>query len=244
MEFHGRCCVDPRLVVAGLPRFLKITLRVDFTSTAPSPATMARTCGPAAGQLSRPTVSGFARGPIVHTLIRRPSRRPGWIPCELQMMRTAPAGWRLGRCWPPGLTLFHYKAFAGCPSLPALKEVDPAVPRPRAVWHPRHGHPARWSRRVLVLGDSRRIRPGHRAVRSIPTIYDQLILDYLPGSWSCPNLTSIAASVARRLRQASGGTVHGAPCRLPAVSATVGLGEPDDIVVGPGQARCPDCLDN
>ena len=43
--------------------------------------------------------------------------------CKLQMMRTRPqpAGFDLGANLAAGLTLQHYGAFAGCPSLPALK---------------------------------------------------------------------------------------------------------------------------
>jgi D-hydroxyproline dehydrogenase subunit beta len=48
-------------------------------------------------------------------------RAAGITNTKLQMWRTHPQGsWRLGPALCAGLTLLHYAAFAGCPSLPAL----------------------------------------------------------------------------------------------------------------------------
>lgn len=44
-------------------------------------------------------------------------------PCQLQMMRTSPLSERLGAILVSDLTLAHYPAFDGCPSLAALREV-------------------------------------------------------------------------------------------------------------------------
>lgn len=48
----------------------------------------------------------------------------GIIRCKLQMLRTAPQpnGWQLGPSLCAGLTLLHYRAFAHCQSLSALRE--------------------------------------------------------------------------------------------------------------------------
>jgi FAD dependent oxidoreductase TIGR03364 len=51
-------------------------------------------------------------------------RASGITNCKLQMWRTPPqpGAWRLGPSLCAGLTLLHYAAFAGCPSLPLLKK--------------------------------------------------------------------------------------------------------------------------
>jgi D-hydroxyproline dehydrogenase subunit beta len=51
-------------------------------------------------------------------------RASGITNCKLQMWRTPPqpGAWRLGPSLCAGLTLLHYAAFSGCPSLPLLRQ--------------------------------------------------------------------------------------------------------------------------
>jgi FAD dependent oxidoreductase TIGR03364 len=62
--------------------------------------------------------------------------------CKLQMMRTHPqaGGWNIGASLCAGLTLTHYKAFAGLPGLQKLQSLYDE-------WYPEH---VRWGIHVLV----------------------------------------------------------------------------------------------
>jgi glycine/D-amino acid oxidase-like deaminating enzyme len=152
-------CVDPRAVIAGLPKFLAEQYGVEFHfghAVTGYEAREVRTGGPrvAADML------WVCSGDDLETLYPEVLGRAELIPCKLQMMRTPSVDWRLGPMLAAGLTLLHYKAFADCPTLPVVRER-------LAVRHSRHGVPKR-SRRAgvgrfaRVWSRDRTIRqPGH-----------------------------------------------------------------------------------
>jgi FAD dependent oxidoreductase TIGR03364 len=168
-------CVDPRAVVAGLPGFLAREYGVEFRF------------GCAATAYDRPALRAGGRslvadrlwvcsGADVETLYPEALGAAGLVRCKLQMMRTPPVGWRLGPMLAAGLTLRHYRAFAHCPSLPAvcarLDRDDPDYGR-----YGIHVMASQNGLGELVLGDSHEygaaIEPFDK-----PEI-DRLVLDYL-----------------------------------------------------------------
>jgi FAD dependent oxidoreductase TIGR03364 len=110
----------------------------------------------------------------------------GMVLCKLQMMRSQPfAHFRVGPMLAAGLTLCHYRAFADCPTLPALIErLDRELPEYR-----RYGIHVLVSQNEsgeLALGDSHEygdcIEPFDK-----PQI-DDLILRYLRSFVRIPDL--------------------------------------------------------
>jgi len=114
-------CVDPREVIAELPRYLtqKYGVRFEFN------------CGVTAIDLPNITAGGqqwhaerifICCGDEFQMLYPELFRASGLVRCKLQMMRTEPTGadWKLGAHLAAGLTLRHYHSFQNCPTLPAL----------------------------------------------------------------------------------------------------------------------------
>ncbi len=77
----------------------------------------------------------------------------GVRPCRLHMMRSDPVGARLGAIMVSDLTLAHYPAFAGCPSLGALRD-HLAATRAAHLRHGIHVIAAQHADGSLTLGDS------------------------------------------------------------------------------------------
>jgi len=114
--------VDPRVVISGLPKYLKeLGVSLHF--------------GTAVTQIDLPRIqTGCCKceadvaivcsGTDFETLFPDTFRASGLTRCKLQMMRTAPqsGNWRLGPSLAAGLTLRFYKAFQMCSTLPKLKE--------------------------------------------------------------------------------------------------------------------------
>jgi len=107
--------------------------------------------------------------------------------CKLQMVRTIPqpAGWRLGTHVAAGLSLVHYKSFAECPSLAALR-------RTLESEHPEH---LRLGVNVLVsqnqageltIGDSHEYAPDVDHVDRAHI--DELVLGTLAEYFQAPTL--------------------------------------------------------
>ena len=150
--------VDPRQVIAGLPRLLaEMGVEVHY--------------GEHVRRFELPTVETgkgkylvesaiVCSGDDFETLYPQVFAESGLTRCKLQMMRTAPqpGGWQLGPALAAGLTLRFYKAFRICKTLEALKA---RVAREKAEYE-------RWAIHVLVsqtadgaitLGDSHEYGP-------------------------------------------------------------------------------------
>jgi FAD dependent oxidoreductase TIGR03364 len=120
----AECCVDPRQALAVLPAWLAETFGVRFhwnalvTQVRPGRLTTSDGRAAEAGRIV------VCAGADFQTLFPKVLAAAGLRRCKLQMMRTAaqPGGWRLGPHLAGGLTLCHYAAFAGCPSLPRLRQ--------------------------------------------------------------------------------------------------------------------------
>jgi FAD dependent oxidoreductase TIGR03364 len=178
-------CVDPRAVVAGLPAWLAAAHGVRFFFDS------------AVTAYDRPTVRASGRdyaadrlwvcsGAELQALYPEALRDAGLVPCKLQMLRTPPyAGWRLGPMLAAGLTLRHYKAFAACPSLPALQE-RLAREYPNYDHFGIHVMAAQNGLGELVIGDSHEysaaVEPFDKGV------IDDLILAYLRTFLDAPDL--------------------------------------------------------
>ncbi len=179
-------CVDPRAVLAGLPPWLARAHGVEFafgyTVTAyDRPYVRADGREWSAGRL------WVCAGDDFQTLFADAFRASGLTLCKLQMMRARPpaAPWRLGPMLAAGLTLRHYAAFAGCPSLPALvrrleHELPEYVRLGIHVMAAQNGHGE------VVLGDSH--ESGEAIEPFDKTRIDDLILAYLHGFLAIPDL--------------------------------------------------------
>lgn len=112
--------MDPRQVVAELPDWLRRTFGVEFAFGTPvlgydRPRIVTAGGESAAGRLA------IYSGADFKDLAPAAFADAGLVPCKLQMMRTpAYPGFRLGPMLAAGLSLRHYKSFAGWPTSPAL----------------------------------------------------------------------------------------------------------------------------
>jgi FAD dependent oxidoreductase TIGR03364 len=179
-------CVDPREVVAGLPEWLRRTYGVHFefsTAVLGYERPVVRT---ARGE-RRANRLVVCTGDDFEGLYPAAFAGAGLLRCKLQMMRTHPqgGGWWLGPMLAAGLTLRHYRAFAGCPTLPALRrrfeEQAPAYGRFGI-----HVLAAQNGRGELVLGDSHEY--GDAVEPFDKQEIDDLILSYLRTFLDAPDL--------------------------------------------------------
>jgi FAD dependent oxidoreductase TIGR03364 len=115
-------CVDPRSVIARLPRWLAEVHGVRFEFGVPVLGYDRPRVATPAGAWEADRLWACT-GDEFHALYPEAYRTSGLVRCKLQMMRTAPTAeeWRLGPMLAAGLTLRHYRSFERCPSLPALK---------------------------------------------------------------------------------------------------------------------------
>ena len=179
-------CVDPRQVLAGLPTYLAerwgVTFRFGTAVTGyDAHAGVVRTgSGPVpAGHLL------VCPGDDLQTLYAPDLSRANLVRCKLQMMRTPPVPQRMGPMLAAGLTLLHYKGFAPCPGLAAVRDrLDRTLPD-----HIRYGIHVMASQNgggEVVIGDSHEygdaIEPFDK-----PEI-DRLVLDYLKTFLNVPGL--------------------------------------------------------
>lgn len=115
--------VDPRQVIARLPKFLEEEFGVEFRfNTAVTAAETGRL--EAGGKEFAAKSIIVASGDDFQTLFPQYFREAGVTRCKLQMMRSTaqPQGWKLGPSLAFGLTFGYYPTFQVCSSLEALKE--------------------------------------------------------------------------------------------------------------------------
>jgi FAD dependent oxidoreductase TIGR03364 len=163
--------VDPREIVAGLPRYLgekgvecrygvvvtKIELPEIETSAGRFEADAAIVCG----------------GDDFQTLYPEVFATSGLTRCKLQMMRTAPQpdAWQLGPSLAAGLTLRFYKAFAICSTLARLK-ARIAAEKPEYEKWGIHVLASQTADGAITLGDSHEYGLD-------PSVFDRVSIDDL-----------------------------------------------------------------
>jgi FAD dependent oxidoreductase TIGR03364 len=183
-------CVDPRQVIATLPRWLAETfdMRFEFgTAVLEFDQPRVRT---SAGEVYADRL-WVCSGDDFQTLFPEIFRDTGITRCKLQMMRTETIanGWRLGPMIAGGLTLRHYASFEACPGLAALK-ARIARETPQFDRFGIHVMASQNGRGEVVIGDSHEydaaIDPFDKAV------IDDLILRYLDALIEVPNLQIVA----------------------------------------------------
>jgi FAD dependent oxidoreductase TIGR03364 len=171
----GEMTVDPRLVLAQLPRFLAERFGVQFRwSTA---VHSIEALGAEAAIV--------CTGHDFETLYPEMFRASGITRCKLQMMRTRPQpdGWQLGPALAAGLTLRFYESFQVCRTLPALRERIAAETPAYDRWGI-HVLVSQTAGGELTIGDSHEyglaVDPFDRAE------IDELILAYARGFLAAP----------------------------------------------------------
>jgi len=178
-------CVDPREVVAALPEWLSRVHGVQFQFGVPVVGYEKPTVWTPTGTWRADRLV-VCSGDELQTLFPEQFAALELERCKLQMMRTAPvaSGWRLGPMLAGGLTLRHYAAFAGCPTLFALQRRLIAE-MPDYVRYGIHVMAAQNGRGELVLGDSHE-DGGHIDIFDKPVI-DDLVLAYLRTFLAAPD---------------------------------------------------------
>jgi FAD dependent oxidoreductase TIGR03364 len=191
---HSELCVNPRAAVKQIPRWLAERFDVQFrfsttvTAIQPSEAgseIAVRTTDGAAHIADRVVVCS---GADFQTLFPEELARHPLLRCKLQMLKTAPqpAAWRLGPHLASGLTLRHYKNFAICPSLAALKQ-RVAAETPELDRYGIHVMASQNDSGEVILGDSHEydadVEPFDKSV------IDDLMLRELRTLLQLPNMT-------------------------------------------------------
>jgi FAD dependent oxidoreductase TIGR03364 len=179
-------CIDPRVVITGLPGWLERNLSVRFhfgTTVTEVDMPSVR----AGGQTWTASRLWICSGSEFDTLFPGQAAAAGIVRCKLQMMRTRPVaeGWRLGPMLAGGLTLRHYRSFEECPTLPALR-ARVARETPWFDLHGIHVLVSQNSAGELSLGDSHEY--GEPVSPFDKTDIDDLILTYLYTFFDVPAL--------------------------------------------------------
>jgi FAD dependent oxidoreductase TIGR03364 len=122
--------VDPRQVLAELPRWLNQSLGVEFTYGTTALDYDGRCLVTTQGEWPLPRLV-VCTGADFRALAPAAFASSGLTPCKLQMMRSQAYGdrFRVGTMLAAGLTLRHYTSFAKCPTLPELvRRLDAELP--------------------------------------------------------------------------------------------------------------------
>ena len=181
-------CVDPREVIAAVPRWLEeqYGVRLQFGTAIESVAMpwVIATNGER-WQVDRVIV---ATGADLKTVFPSVLQQVEFRLCKLQMLRTVPqaVGWQLGPMLAGGLTLRHYPTFGICPSLEALKRRI-AAETPELEHYGIHVMASQNGGGEIILGDSHEydddIKPFDKAV------IEELILRELQQILDLPDWT-------------------------------------------------------
>jgi FAD dependent oxidoreductase TIGR03364 len=151
-------CVDPREVVARLPRWLSETQGIRFEfgrAVVGYDWPCVRTHGSGGTLDFDADRLWVCAGDDFQSLYPEAFAPMGLVRCKLQMMRAEPleGDARLGPMLAAGLTLRHYPSFEGCPSLPALRS-RVARETPEFDRYGIHVLVSQNGRGEVVLGDS------------------------------------------------------------------------------------------
>jgi len=177
-------CVDPRAVIATLPGYLTAKFGVEFRFGVTAVGYERPAVRTSAGVIEAENLY-VCSGDEMQILYPETFATLGLKLCKLQMLRTAPTGdYRLGPMLAAGLTLRHYKSFAKCPSLPALKE-RVARETPEFDRYGIHVMASQNGGGELTLGDSHEY--GAEITPFDSEVIDRLILDYLQSFLTPPN---------------------------------------------------------
>jgi FAD dependent oxidoreductase TIGR03364/phosphonatase-like hydrolase len=178
--------VDPRQVLAALPRWLQERHGVDVVYGAAVLGCDGQRLLTTQGEWSTRRLV-ICTGADFRELAPAAFADSGLVPCKLQMMRSQPYGprFRVGTMLAAGLTLRHYPTFANCPTLPALvRRLDAVLPEYGRFGI--HVLIAQNEQGELVLGDSHEygdaIEPFDKAE------IDDLVLAYLRTFVTIPDL--------------------------------------------------------
>jgi D-hydroxyproline dehydrogenase subunit beta len=178
--------VDPRQVVASLPKFLSDRYGVAFHFN--TAVQSVESCVVhAAHQSWEANAVIIAGGDDFQTLFPDCFNDSGLTRCKLQMMRTVPqpSGWQLGPSLAFGLTFKHYPTFQVCSTLQALKD-RVARETPEFDKWGIHVMVSQNARGELTIGDSHEYGLAVNVFDN-PAI-NQLILDYAKQYLRVPTL--------------------------------------------------------
>jgi FAD dependent oxidoreductase TIGR03364 len=115
--------VDPREAIAKTAVYLKEKLNVKFRWNVCITGTDSHAIITSEGHRHEADLVILCSGPDLETLYPEEFRKIQLTKCKLQMMRfVSQEGWDIGPALCGGLSLIHYKSFAGASSLPLLKK--------------------------------------------------------------------------------------------------------------------------
>jgi FAD dependent oxidoreductase TIGR03364 len=186
----GEVGVDPRQVIAELRAWLTRTFGVTFAfGTTVLGHDLPRIVTTNNDWRARRLV--ICTGADFRELAPAAFAQSGLIACKLQMVRSQAYGdrFRLGTLLAAGLTLRHYAAFAGCPTLPALaRRLDAELPEYGRLGI--HVLAAQNQSGEVVIGDSHEY--GDAIEPFDQTRIEELILAYLQTFLMIPDLVIAA----------------------------------------------------
>ncbi|MEZ6140439.1 MAG: TIGR03364 family FAD-dependent oxidoreductase [Zavarzinella sp.] len=181
-------CVNPRRVPAQLARFLQERYNVKFHWNSPVVSVASNVIKTAHGLELSFDRCIIASGSELNLLFPEVLAKSELRRCKLHMLKTVAQQnqWRIGPHLASGLTLRHYKSFAGCPSLPKLIDRIEAE-TPELNQFGIHVMASQNEDGEVILGDSHEY--GNDIQPFQPTNIDDLIMRELRKILSLPDWT-------------------------------------------------------